>query len=396
MSLHKLFFCVFFIVPIFADQIMLVDPYYSPYTGANDLLFAEWGLTKLEDYIHPDQGDSTVSIMGRGLEQVIWASLNQVTSITQHEVFGHGYRLRELGVTPKKYVINLSGGSTYFRVKDSFLAGNMQAVVVAGLEAESILARTAKMDWMQKGSIDGRLAMTYFDAQQSLFFYTLITHLGRLEDNVRMPGNDVDAYEDLLNAIYPSSHMTIGQLSLWSAFNWLDPMTFYSLFSWFYYIAEGKPWAFPTIKLGEKIRYLPNVKIGYAPYGPEAYLENFFSIDSHPLYFYLKGGQRSAGTGLFYDYLIEKKQVSFGLHVDGWIQSHYISSGTVGDLDDGRSVAAPGGKVWGIAASIISRIRLYSSLRLFCELGGKTAGYLPGYSLSGGLVIRGGITLCDY
>lgn len=394
--MHKLIPFVFLIGPLFADQTLLIDPYFSPYTGANDLLFAEWGLTKLEDCFYSNQDDSTLSIIGRGVEAVAWASLNQVVSITQHEVFGHGYRLRELGITPSKYEISLSGGATYFHVKDSFLAGNMQAVVVAGLEAESILARIAKMNWMQKGSIDGRLAMTYFQAQQSSFFYTVSTHLGRLKDNVKMPGNDIDAYEDFLNAIYPSSHMTIGQLTLWSAFNWLDPMTFYSLFSWFYYIAEGKAWDFPTIKLGEKIEYLPNVKIGYAPYGPEAYLENFFKINSRPLYFYVKGGQRSLGTGLFYDHLIEKKELSFGLHMDGWVQSRYLSSGTIEDFSKGRSVAAPGGKVWGLALSLVSQVRLFSALQLFCEIGGKTSGYLPGYSLSGGLVIRGGLTLCDY
>lgn len=395
--MYKFLLCWFFSVSIFADQTLLVDPYFSPYTGANDLFFVEWGLTKLEDYLYPkNKSDDTFSIIGRGVEQVAWATLNQVTSTTQHEVFGHGYRLRELGVTPEKYEITLSGGATYFNVSDSFLIGNMQAVVIAGLEAEAILAETIKMNWMQKGSIDGRLAMTYFQAQQSVFFYTLITHLGRLKDNTRTPGNDVDAYEDFLNAIYPSSHITIGNLTVWSAFNWLDPMTFYSLFSWFYYIAEGKPWDFPSFHLGEKIRYLPNVKIGYAPYGPEAYLENFFSIDNHPLYFYVKGGQRSLGTGLYYDHIIEKNRITLGLHTDGWVQSPYISSGTLGDFEEGKSVAAPSGKVWGISASVISRIRLYSSLQLFCELGGKTAGYLPGYSLSGGLVIRGGLTLCDY
>jgi hypothetical protein len=57
---------------------------------------------------------------------------------------------------------------------------------------------------------------------------------------------------------------------------------------------------------------------------------------------------------------------------------------------------APSGMVWGGAASITSKIKLFSSLNLFLELGSKTKGYLPGYALSEGLVIRGGITLANY
>ncbi len=396
--MRKWILLIVFSLPVFSEQVLIVDPHYSPYMGAYDLLSAEWGLTKLEDYLNPNQDEGgTLNIMGRGLEQLGWYTINSVTSTVQHEVFGHGYRLRELGVTPKKYTISLDGGgATYFNVDSSFLVGEMLAVDVAGLEAESILAQTAKMNWLSKGSIDGRLAMTYFNAQQSLFFYTLITHLGRLHGNHYIPGNDIDAYLELLNATYPNSKMTIGELTFWSAFNWLDPMTCYSLFSWFYYIAEGRAWDIPSFKLSENLRYLPNVKIGYAPYGPEAYLENFFSLNSRPIYFYLKGGKRSFGTGLFYDHLIDKDRWSLGCHIDGWIQSQFLSSATLKDFDNGYSVAAPGGKIAGVAFSLINKVRLYSSLKLFLELGGKTAGYLPGYTLSGGIVVRGGVSICDY
>jgi hypothetical protein len=395
--MHKLKLLAFTILTtsIFAEQTILVDPYYSPYMGANDLLCGEWALTKLEDYLHPNQTKKdTFSVIGRAIEQIAWAKVNTLTSMVQHEIFGHGYRLRELGVTPKGYTFYVYGGAaTYFNVSDSFLVGNMLAVDVAGLEAEAILADVSKMNWMREGAIDGRLAITYFQAEQSVFFYTLITHLGRLKGNAPSPGNDVESYLSYLNATYPSNPTSIGNLTLWASFNWLDPMTWYSLFSWFYYIAEGASYKIPMIQLSESTRYLPNIKIGYAPYAPEAYLQNFFTINKKPLYGYIKGGKRSVGLGGIYDSLVEAKDFTLGLHFDAWLHRQFVSSANLEDYKKGRSVAAPNQKIFGAALSVTSRIKLFSHTSLFLELGGKTAGYLPGYPLSGALTARGGITL---
>jgi hypothetical protein len=60
-----------------------------------------------------------------------------VACTVQHEVFGHGYRLRELAVTPKKYKIMWSGeGATYFKMKRNFPLGALQAANVAGLKVD--------------------------------------------------------------------------------------------------------------------------------------------------------------------------------------------------------------------------------------------------------------------
>ena len=276
-----------------AFQTVMVDPHFSPYSGAANLMTAQDLLIMGEDSLFPGGGrDSTAKAWGRAAEQFLfWSQLNTMTSVVQHEIFGHGYRLRDLGVTPKKYTVTPWGGATYFNVKRSFKVGDMLAVVVAGLEAEAILARDLKMEWMRRGEIDGRLAITYTQAEQSLFWYTLITQLGRLNNDEISEGNDIDGYLELQNASYINDNLTMGQLTRWSVFNWLDPMTFYSYYAFFYYIAEGKSWNFPMIRLRENIRYLPNVKIAYAPYAPEAYLENFLRF-TESLFISISKGER--------------------------------------------------------------------------------------------------------
>lgn len=391
-------FCLLLITgTAFANQTVMVDPHFSPYSGSANLIFVQDLMIQGEDALFKKSNrNSTMKVWGRTFEQFLfWYNINMLADVTQHEVFGHGYRLRELGYHPKKYTISPWGGATYFNTKEYYrmTVGESLAITVAGLEAEQILARDLKMQWMAKGEIDGRLATLYNQAQQSIFWYTLITHLGRLKGDSDS-GNDVKAYMYFHNHSYPDGELTHGKLIRWTIFNWLDPMTFYSYYSFFYYIAEGKPWKFPMLSFGDDLKYLPNVKIGYAPYAPEAYLENFFLYKGNPLYFYFKGGNRSFGLGFAYDHLYSGRRGSLGFKFDGWNQAVFNTPVTVEELLDTGTAFRPelNKRRWGAALSVTGRLNLFSKLALFSELGGKTSGYLPGYGLDREIVARVGLT----
>ncbi len=380
----------------FAQQTIMVDPHFSPYSGSANLLFAQELLIQGEDAIFKNcsKENSTAKIWGRSLEQLLfWYPINGYADVIQHEVFGHGYRLRDLGYTPNGYEIKPFSGSTSFKVYESTTVGEMLAITVAGLEAESIMARDLKMHWISKGEIDGRLASCYIASQQSLFWYTLITHLGELEGDFPS-GNDIQAYMFYHNHSYPDGKLTRHKLLRWASFNWLDPMTFYAYYAFFQYMAEGKPWIFPMIPLREDLKYLPNIKIGYAPYSPEAYLENFFLHKGNPLYFYFKGGKRSFGFGIAYDHLYTSRRGSIGFRFDGWNQGVYNTPATVEQLIFFGTAYRPSlqQRRWGAALSFTGKLNLFSKLALYGELGGKTSGYLPGYALDRAITARIGLT----
>lgn len=383
--------------PLFASQTLMVDRHLSPYSGSASLLFAQNTLIQTEDYFFDGEGhNGTAKVWGRTLEQLFfWYPINMISSVTQHEFFGHGYRLRELGTHPKKYSISPWGGATYFKMKESDSIGKLLAVDVAGLEGESILARDTKMEWIRRGEIDGRLSTVYTQAAQSLFWYTLITKRGSIHDKGALDGNDVSGYIFLHNITYPDHELSISKLTRWSLLNLLDPMTFYAYYSYFYYMAEGKPWSFPMLPLSENIRYLPNIRIAYAPYAPEAYCENFFSIYGKPLYFYFKGGERSWGMGFAYDHFLSGNRGSLGVRFDGWNHNIFETPSTIEDLIEDTVVfhSIIKKRKWGCALSLTSSIRLFSKLSLFLEVGGKTSGYLPGYSLGKEIVGRIGLTI---
>lgn len=390
-----LFFCLPFC--LYSSQTIVYDIDFSPYSGSYNLLLGESALLAYRDcFGTKDEENTTLKIVGRVLEQgFVWDIINATTTVVQHEVFGHGYRLRSLNQKIFGYEIAPYEGGTFFQLDPSFKVGELLAVDVAGLEAEAILARRVKLHWISKGSIDGRLSTLYTGAEQSLFWYTLLTK-GQIDGGEEIAeGNDVKAYIDLLNAYYPDSDLTIGDLTRIAFINWADPMTFYAYFSWIYYVSLGKSWTFPMIRITDKIKYLPNALIGYAPYGVEGYFENFFSIEGRPLYIYFKGGKRSFGFGSEYHYLLTSSKGALGGKFDVWNQNRFLTSATIEDLAEGKDISSPAlnTRTWGMAASLISRFYVSTNFGFFAELGGKTAGYLPGYSLSGGLVLRVGLSV---
>ncbi|MCB1084514.1 MAG: hypothetical protein KDK60_00250 [Chlamydiia bacterium] len=382
---------------LIGSETLMVDPHFSPYMGSSDLLFVESGLIETEDYFWNGEGRNTASkVWGRAAEQFLfWYPVNMMAVVTQHEFFGHGYRLREQGSRPRGYKITPFGGYTSINLKPSFPVGALTAVVVAGIEAEAIMARDLKMEWMRRGEIDGRQGFLYTQVAQSLFWYTTITHRSKLKGEEISDGNDVKIYIDLINDSYGDGELSIGKLYRWSLFNLLDPMTFYAYYAAFFYIGEGKSWKFPMISFGERIKYLPNIRVGYAPYAPEAYLENYFLVDGNPLYFYFKGGKRSFGFGLLYDYLFEGRRGLLGFRFDGWNQGVFLTTATVNDLVNDLPVFRPAlnKRQWGAAFTVRGKLNLFSYVGLFAELGGKTKGYLPGYGLNKELVARVGLTI---
>ena len=374
-----------------SEQMVLIDPYLSPYAGAANLLAADAAVINLKDKILPPKNGEVIT---RTLEQLLlWTPICSLTTVAQHEIFGHGYRLRSLGVTPHSYTVSIDGGATYFSPGRDFEAGKMLAVDVAGLEAESILAWDLKMKWMKERGIDGKLSSLYFFSQQSLLFYTLITRSDR-KNHGDLSGNDIESYLKIHRILFPEQDLSLGSLSKWAFLNLLDPMTFYSCYAYFYYIKGGQPLMMPMLNLKEDLYYLPNIKVGFAPYAPEAYFENFILYQDLPIYFYIKGGKRSFGIGGVYDYLLFGSWGHLGFKFDLWNQGHFMSTLTMEQIERPFPPPLPeilSKRAFGGALSLRGSFRFGEEKALFAEVGGKTSGYLPGYGLEKGAVVRIGL-----
>ena len=182
-------------------------------------------------------------------------------------------------------------------------------------------------------------------------------------------------------------------------------MTFYAIYALFRYLSCGKETIIPMIRNC----YLPNLRLGLTPFGPEIFLEHYFLIGKNPLYAYLKGGScggnRFGGLGLYAPQITKIGRFAFGLRIDLWRQPKLLltpGSTSILDID----FAIPPSKNaplypasqqhairWGAAASAIAGVETLGPWGFEGEFGWKSHGFLPGYSLVAAPTVRLATTL---
>jgi hypothetical protein len=393
---------------LFADvrYNLIVDPYFTPYIGADDLLSTCRGLEALEDTIYkPPHGQTFLNDTERFADLfLVWEPINYMAMVTQHEVFGHGFWVRSLHsdhAFVKRYEFGApppygpgGGGTLYSFAPSQITAFQELAITSGGVEATAILANRLKLQWLQRGTINPRQATLYLYSQQDLTLYAADTNQSD-ED-----GHDISHYVRILNKTYPKGHLTDKSVQQHSLVNLLDPFTYYSIYDWFYYIFTGKQGPMPMISIGQ-YNYLPGARYGLTPFGPEYYFENFLVKQDKPIYFYVRGGSFAKenywGFGIEHGYLWTIDSMPWGFRLDFWRQPHTAFRNKKYSMEnlekEGHFHTQPHDPHYGICLSLIGHKKLWSTGALYFQIGGKTVGYLPGEPLQPAVIARIGLTI---
>lgn len=393
-----------------SDYQLILDPNFSPYSGAEDILTFQHLLMKGEDdLIHrPPAKISVARGVGRFFELAAWDVVNRYLLFTQHEVFGHGYRIRDLGskyAAVVGYSFKWSSAATEYVLSDQLTSSQQLSIITAGIDATAILANRLRFKWLEAGAIDGRQSSLYLAAEQDLtnYVYTMDFTSGDLS----LSGHDIEGYLFFLNATYPGGHLTKSKLRNMTLINYLDPFTFYSWYSSWRFIVSGKQTRIPMIRMGQ-YKYLPSLRLGLTPFGPEFFLENFLSCEEHPIYFYIKAGSFAQndyyGIGVEQPYLFSWKKLNIGYRFDAWrqpqviFQKGYLQAFDLYSFPNAESVpqfysnATLHKQTVGIALSAIIEKELDESAHLYLQPGFKTKGYLPGEALRASPILRIGFS----
>lgn len=148
-----------------------------------------------------------------------------------------------------------------------------------------------------------------------------------------------------------------------------------------------------------------SARLGLTPFGPEYFIENYLSGKKGGVYyFYLKAGRHAYnnyfGVGMFAPVILRIGRWDIGMRFDAWRQPKLL-------LERGRipfSEIPAKGKLSpplysysqrheiknGAALSAILFWKWNESCGFQGEFGGKSRGFLPGYSLWGAPTVRGG------
>ncbi len=405
--MKKLIFSTLVSFSIFAENNynLVLDPYLSPYIGADDLILAHH---MLESSRLTHFGKSmfsktpTLEKIGRFSELFfLWDPINYASMVAQHEVFGHGYRVRSIydtGAEVIKYKIGVpppygpGGGLTGYKFYPSLTSVfQMTSIASAGVESTSILANRLRLQWLKEQKIPHSQASLYWHSQQDITHYILATQKAR--------GGDIYEYAQLISRTY-GNNLTLRALKNPAYMNLLDPFTFYSLYSSWKYIFQGAEASIPMIPIGS-YKYLPSFRMGLTPFGPEYYLENFLVKEDSPIYFYLRNGSfighRYMGLGIEYPSVWKFGTLSLGFRADAWLQPAANFNSSRYSIDEYISPSwAPihidNSRV-GTSISLICQKEAWENGSFFLQIGGKSQGYVPGEELNSGLIFRVGLTL---
>lgn len=365
---------------------------------------------------------------------LIWQPLNLMAYVVQHEIFGHGYRVRSFGVDVAhvtRYVLSFKFDWNGLGIKDALtrvsykrLASPSEflSVDIGGIEANLVFSHNMLMSWLKKGEIDGRQASLWRNAHfdGANYIRTLKRFNGyqtyMLSKEV---GHDIANYLTLLNQIYPASKSMDEQLqdlqtkSLLSLF--FNPMTYISYYSELAYILFHSSVPIPGIKIREMFA-LPSYHLALTPFGPEDVFEVYiWNKGKAPTYVYFKALEHMNdlyfGLGFENRGLFNLKWGSIGLKVNLWVQPQMLLEPMSNEegyyiLFEGRNqydnfwitpdekgllASKYFSKTFGGSSSIVYSHLINKLSNVNLELGYKTQGYLPGESLVRSLIARCGL-----
>jgi len=378
--------------PSLARSQLIFDRKMSPYMGGNGFITAFRGIEYFED--HSIRKGTYPRGFGAGLVRflelaLVYDPLAAWSAVAQHEVFGHGYRIRDLGKSvaqvnsyhieaPFPFSNESAQGATYFNHSPDITLSQILAIDIAGIEANYVFSRLIKKQWIQKQSICGRESKLY---DQNALMGTLYA-LSLQEDNVA--GHDIANYIHDLNSAYPQGYLSHAHAKRQMLWNLVDPTLYYSIWAAWSYILYGKSVPTPMLRI-KSVRFLPNLRTELSPFGIENYFESYFMYNDKLTYLYTRGGTHAGNTywgfGIDKKGVFTRKKTSFDVKLEFWKQPKMA-------LKLGETI--PTSSLVGALITVSLNVR-FKNFSWFEEFGGKTEGFVPGQSLKKALIGRFGL-----
>lgn len=299
--------------------------------------------------------------------------------VANHEVFGHGSRLRDLFggrigyQLPAPPPYGRGGGSTFFAYDRVPTVEEALAVGTGGMEANFVLGRLLAQDAITDGRWHYRDARRYLYAQYDTIRYILGT--GALEREGHDVGDFRRVYNDAAER-FGEPELSARTLRRRVLASFANPLIAYSYYATFVsYVWSGQPIApVPTFRVGE-VRYLPMAYFHLTSFGTEFVIDNMFVRGGRFLDVTVTAGQtigaRTWGIGLQATQLASVERWTIDGEGTFWRQPN---GGGEFAATARRELARRGGHAFAVVV----------------QAGFKTDGYLPGQRLYQGAILRVG------
>lgn len=322
--------------------------------------------------------------------------------VANHEVFGHGGRVRELFDGYLRFHLDApspygdGGGATFYAPERTPTIHELQAVTVGGMEANGVGAAILSRRAFAEGRLTPRAALRYLEFELDAFDY--IRHTG---DEPEHEGQDVSDFVvryNVASRFAGAEPLTTKTLRNEAWISLANPMVAYAAIALARYVATGatesRVWTLPLADW----RLMPAMKYRLTPFGTEWAIVTDLSRKSTTAEIAVRVGRAPDtmpwGVAGSLDALrIRGWKVELAGEI--WRQPP-LALGSVPDLGL-PLVGAP--LEWG--GAVITRVespgiplwKSPMSMPVIVETGVKSMGFVAGDPLDGGLVFRAGLGL---
>ncbi len=351
------------------------DRYYSPYVGSS------LGITLRNTYGNMWHHSSRENVAYRAGHTLADILITFHTVQLTHEVYGHGFRLREFKAKNRRYHFGFFHGSAESDSKSKSTQHSL-TTSLAGIEAADIMARQINMRWLASERIRPLEAWQYIFSSGNQFFYI---HLFR---NLDFPGHDINKMINNLNQMYGPNTSSIGNYRLRGVLDLLDPFLWFSLNTvWNYTVYAKSSYKYPMLELGP-LGYLPGLRLISTPYGPETQLINYLrytpdKLGAQVTFNYGKtANHKSYGFGLNLSPIAISKDLRLAGKLIFWSQPEIFTN--TPKTAKNKS---------GTMISVKGIFNIHPNFGVITEFGHKTKGYVPGEVIKKSYIFRLGVEL---
>lgn len=346
----------------------------------------------------PGVSRRTANVTYRFLKHVFFdAPQEELLLVFDHEVYGHGARLRERFHGPIEYHIEVpapyggGAGTTSFVLDREPTPYELLAISAGGMESTSVVASIVA----ERAFVDGRMHPR--DALRYLIFeFDTQAYVASTGTDGDEPGHDVGDFLRTYNELAASAGapgLTPRTLRRESLAGLANPIGAYALFGIVRYWWNGAAdIGVPTLSFAG-VRYLPLVRYRLTPYGTEWSLVNAFGGRVRPTQIELRVGRSPLetpwGIGVRQRNVATWGGWTIDAAADVWRQPPIAGTDPRAIEFDLRT----GTRVRGRVSHPLIPWFTTSRASLILEVGVKSAGYVPGEPLRGGAVARAGVGL---
>lgn len=325
------------------------------------------------------------------------APQERLVMVVNHEVFGHGARLRERFDGPIGYRFHTPepygrGGASTTSVLDRPPSPHEQlAIHAGGMEADAVAGDLLASRVLSRGGMTARDAMRYLEFEYDTLSYVLST------DEEEEPGHDVFDFLTLYNELAVATGtpaLALRTLKRESLVSLANPMLAYAAWGIGRYLATGAASVgVPMLTIGG-VRYLPLVRYRLTPLGTEWAIVNELGGRVRPTQIEVRAGRSLAarpwGISVRQRELPAWRQWTADLAVSVWRQPRFSESAFEPFPPDSRLGAHLRGR---LEQPLVPTWFSTERATLIIDIGVKSAGFVPGEPLGSGLVARAGIGL---